>query len=107
MWNPEPVRDTLRVRVLGPLHGGQARRLDHLSAPPDASPSEALKALGIEAISAIPADFPLTWKQAIIRDATASGRPYVSPDLARLLRWLRAACLLSGFRSDDAAHSAL
>ena len=41
-----------------------------------------LKALGIEAISAIPADFPLTWKQAIIRDATASGRPYVSPDLA-------------------------
>ena len=48
--------------------------------------ANALKALGIEAISAIPADFPLTWKQAIIRDATASGQPYVSPDLARLLR---------------------
>ena len=44
-----------------------------------------LEALGIEAISAIPTDFPLTWKQAIIRDATASGKPYVSPDLARLL----------------------
>lgn len=45
-----------------------------------------LKARGIEAISAIPADFPLTSKQVIIRDATASGRPYVAPDLARLLR---------------------
>jgi hypothetical protein len=44
-----------------------------------------LKLLGIEAISAIPADFPLTSKQAIIRDATASGLPYVSPDLIRLL----------------------
>ena len=44
-----------------------------------------LKALGIEAISAIPADFPLTWKQVIIRDATASGRPYVAPGLGRLL----------------------
>ncbi len=44
-----------------------------------------LRALGIESISAIPADFPLTWKQAIIRDAIASGRPYVAPDLARLL----------------------
>jgi hypothetical protein len=47
--------------------------------------ANALKVLGIEANSAIPADFPLTWKQAIIRDATASGQPYVSPDLARLL----------------------
>ena len=44
-----------------------------------------LKALGIEAISAIPADFPLTSKQSIIRDATASGQPFVAPDLARLL----------------------
>ena len=51
-----------------------------------AARASALKALGIEAISAIPADFPLTWKQAIIRDATASGQPYVAPDLARLLR---------------------
>ena len=47
--------------------------------------ANALKMLGVEAISAIPADFPLTWKQAIIRDATASGQPYVSPDLGRLL----------------------
>jgi predicted RecB family nuclease len=44
-----------------------------------------LKTRGIEAISAIPSDFPLTSKQAIIRDATATGRPYVSPDLAHLL----------------------
>ena len=47
---------------------------------------EALEALGIEAISAIPADFPLTWKQAIIRDAIASGQPYVAPDLAQRLQ---------------------
>ena len=45
----------------------------------------ALKALDVEAISAIPPDFPLSWKQAIIRNATASGQPYVSPDLAHLL----------------------
>ena len=45
-----------------------------------------LEARDIEAISAIPADFPLTSKQVIIRDATVSGRPYVAPDLARLLR---------------------
>ena len=44
-----------------------------------------LEALGILAISAIPLDFPLTWKQAIIRDATASGQPYVAPNLAHLL----------------------
>jgi len=45
-----------------------------------------LEALGIESISLIPPNFPLTSKQVIIRDATASGHPYVTPDLARLLR---------------------
>ncbi len=45
-----------------------------------------LEALGIHAISAIPSEFPLTSKQAIIRDATASGQPYVAPGLAGLLR---------------------
>ena len=45
-----------------------------------------LKALGIESISSIPANFLLTPKQVIIRDATASGHPYVAPDLAGLLR---------------------
>lgn len=44
-----------------------------------------LDALGVTAISAIPPGFPLTSKQAIIRDATVSGQPYVAPDLARLL----------------------
>jgi hypothetical protein len=44
-----------------------------------------LKALGVESISAISADFPLTSKQAIIRDATASGDPYIATDLGRLL----------------------
>jgi hypothetical protein len=51
---------------------------------PQAGVSE-LKALGIESISCIPADFLLTPKQVIIRDATASGHPYVAPDLAGLL----------------------
>lgn len=46
---------------------------------------EMLKEIGVESISAIPNDFPLTWKQTIIRDTTASGKPYISPDLARLL----------------------
>jgi hypothetical protein len=44
-----------------------------------------LKALGVESISMIPADFPLASKQIIIRDATASGHPYVAPDLTLLL----------------------
>jgi hypothetical protein len=44
-----------------------------------------LKALGIESISLIPADFPLTPKQIIIRDAIASGHHYVALDLADLL----------------------
>ena len=38
--------------------------------------ADQLKALGIEAISSIPSDFPLTSKQVIIRDAMASGQPY-------------------------------
>lgn len=45
-----------------------------------------LKARDIEAISAIPLDFPLTARQTVIRDALASGRPFVAPDLAHLLR---------------------
>jgi predicted RecB family nuclease len=44
-----------------------------------------LKTHGIESISAIPSDFPLTSKQAIIRDSTASGKPYIATDLGRLL----------------------
>jgi len=47
---------------------------------------EDLKALGIETIPAIPPDFPLTTRQAIIRDAIAMVRPFVAPDLARLLQ---------------------
>jgi hypothetical protein len=60
---------------------------DWIAYLPRLTPTRAseLKALGIESISAIPADFPLTSKQVIIRDAMASGRPFVAPDLARLL----------------------
>lgn len=54
-----------------------------------------LEALGIHAISAIPPGFPLTSKQAIVRDATASGQPYVAPGLAGLLhRFGPPACYL-------------
>lgn len=44
-----------------------------------------LTALGIESIAAIPLDFPLSAKQTIIRDATATGKPFVASDLGRLL----------------------
>jgi hypothetical protein len=44
-----------------------------------------LKALGIEAISTIPPDFLLTQRQAVIRDAIATGRPVVAPELPHLL----------------------
>lgn len=45
-----------------------------------------LKARGIEAISAIPADFQLTAQQAKIRDVQVSGRPFIAPGLAGWLR---------------------
>lgn len=44
-----------------------------------------LNALGVESISAIPKDFPLSPKQIIIRDATANGKPYVATELGHLL----------------------
>ena len=57
--------------------------------------ADRLDALGVTAISDIPSDFPLAGKQAIIRDAMASGQPYVAPDLARLLhRFGPPACYL-------------
>jgi predicted RecB family nuclease len=60
---------------------------DWVSYMPRLSPAQAdgLKARGIEAISAIPQDFPLTARQTVIRDAVAEGRHFVAPDLARLL----------------------
>jgi hypothetical protein len=70
---------------------------DWISYLPRLSETQAadLKVRGIDAISAIPIDFRLTPKQTIIRDATASGRPYVASDLARLLKAFRLpACYL-------------
>jgi hypothetical protein len=60
---------------------------DWVSYMPRLSQSQAdgLKARGIEAISAIPPDFPLTGRQAVIREAIATGRPFVAPDLKHLL----------------------
>lgn len=51
-----------------------------------AAKREELTARGIEAISAIPADYPLSAGQARIRDALVSGKPYISANLASLLQ---------------------
>jgi hypothetical protein len=68
------------------LLGGFARN-QHAYLPrlPQAS-ADQLKARGIEAISSIPADFPLTPKQVIIRDAIVTGKPYIAKNLGRLLQ---------------------
>jgi hypothetical protein len=58
---------------------GYLPRLSHASATQ-------LKALGIDTISAIPPDFPLSSKQVIMRDAIVSGQPYVAKDLKQLLQ---------------------
>ena len=44
-----------------------------------------LESRAIESIAKIPADFRLTSRQGIIRDVLATGRPFVAPDLSRLL----------------------
>ena len=64
-----------------------AKPADWINYLPRLSQSRAseLKASGSESISAISADFPLTSKQVIIRDATASGTPYIATDLGCLL----------------------
>jgi hypothetical protein len=56
--------------------------MPHLSAPRRAE----LKALGIESISAIPDDFGLSPRQALIRDVTRSRKPSVGSDLPERLR---------------------
>jgi hypothetical protein len=59
--------------------------ITHLPRLSAASASQ-LKALGIDAISSIPPDFPLTAKQMIIRAAWVSGRPYVATDIQQKLQ---------------------
>ena len=54
-----------------------------------------------------PSDFPLTPKQAIIRDATASRATLRIARSCAPASGLRASRLLPGFRGDDAAHSSL
>ncbi len=58
-----------------------------------------LEADGIEAITKIPADFPLSRQQAIIRDVLISGRPFVAPDLAKLLKGFAAPALYLDFEA--------
>jgi predicted RecB family nuclease len=55
--------------------------LPHLSA----ERFHALRARGIERITSVPDDFPLTALQRTIRDALRSGRPFVSPELGSAL----------------------
>jgi Domain of unknown function(DUF2779) len=57
----------------------------HLPRLSAASASQ-LKALGVDAISSIPPDFPLSAKQMIIRAAWVSGRPYVATDIQEKLQ---------------------
>lgn len=45
-----------------------------------------LDTLGVQSISAIPDDFPLSPRQKIVRDVTRTGKPYVASELARRLR---------------------
>ena len=45
----------------------------------------ALDAMGIKSIAAIPHDFPLSSRQAAIRDATSTGKPSVATELGLLL----------------------
>ena len=47
-----------------------------------------LKALGVDSISAIPDDFPLSPRQKVIRDVTRSGKPNVASDLSERLHGL-------------------
>jgi len=44
-----------------------------------------LHALGVESISAIPDDFPLSPRQKIIRDVMQNGKPFVASDLSECL----------------------
>jgi len=44
-----------------------------------------LKALGVERISAIPDDFPLSSRQKLVRDVTRSGKLFVARDLSERL----------------------
>ena len=57
--------------------------------------AQQLDALGIDAISAIPVDFPLNSRQGVIRDAIARRKGFVAADLGRLLHRFRLpACYL-------------
>ena len=51
------VRDALWMRVLGPVHGGQARGLDRYLPRLSQARASELKTRGIESISAIPLGF--------------------------------------------------
>ena len=55
--------------------------LPHLSQ----SRVDSLRAIGVEAISDIPTDFPLTAHQVNIKNATRTGKPWISPELPNLL----------------------
>jgi len=59
----------------------------------------ALEAEGIVSVSDIPPDFPLTAQQTIIRSALASGRPFIAPDLARVLKTIAAPALYLDFEA--------
>ena len=61
---------------------GNLKHLPRLSA----ARQDELNALGVESISAIPDDFPLSRRQAIIRDVTRNKKPWVDSQLSDRLK---------------------
>ena len=58
-----------------------------------------MKAEGIESVSKIPPEFPLTAQHAIIRDVLVSGRPFVAAGLSKLLKGFAAPTLYLDFEA--------
>ena len=75
------------------------RHLPHLSAKKQAE----LKAAGIEAISEIPKTFPLSERQKIIRDVIASGKEWMSDELASVLASIDPPCFYLDFETMNPA----
>jgi hypothetical protein len=75
------IRARVDVLELPPATGGCAR-----SRAAVRSRREELEALGVESISAIPDDFPLSARQKVVRDVTRSGKLFVAPELTDLLK---------------------
>ncbi|MGB9151689.1 MAG: DUF2779 domain-containing protein [Alphaproteobacteria bacterium] len=75
------------------------RYLPHISA----KKKEELKAAGIDAIRDIPQTFPLSDRQKVIRDVIASGKEWVSEELADVLATITPPCFYLDFETMNPA----